>query len=50
MKTERTLSSLPRKKALDREDQGIFLLTKRLKNFRELQSMAIDNTKNTRKK
>jgi hypothetical protein len=50
MKTERTLSSLPRKKALDREDQGTFLLTKRLKIFRELQSMAIDNTKNTRKK
>jgi hypothetical protein len=50
MKTQITLSSLPRKKALDREDQGTFLLTKKLKNFRELQSIGIDNTKNTRKK
>jgi hypothetical protein len=50
MKTEITLSSLPRKKALDREDQGTFLFTNRLKIFRELQSMAVDNTKNTRKK
>jgi hypothetical protein len=50
MKTERTLSSLPRKKALDREDQGTSLYPKRLKNFRALQSVAIDNTKNTKKK